>query len=59
LAVPKRKKSRAKRDSRRAHHKKVKQYTASECPQCHQPKMPHHVCPECGHYDGKQVLEVK
>lgn len=21
--------------------------------------MPHHVCPSCGHYKGKQVVEVK
>jgi len=59
LAVPKRKTSRAKRDSRRANHNKIKPSTVCVCPQCHQPKLPHHVCPECGYYDGKQVLEVK
>jgi len=59
LAVPKRKTSRAKRDSRRANHNKIKSSTICVCPQCHQSKLPHHVCPECGYYDGKQVLEVK
>ena len=28
------------------------------CPQCHEPKMPHHVCPECGYYDGKEVVKA-
>ena len=38
MAVPKRKMSKARRDSRRAM------------------KMPHRVCPECGYYNGKQVV---
>ena len=50
MAVPKRKMSKARRDSRRANPGFV------ECPQCHEPKMPHHVCTECGYYDGKEVI---
>ncbi|ETJ00916.1 MAG: hypothetical protein Q619_VDC00177G0002, partial [Veillonella dispar DORA_11] len=23
---------------------------------CHEPKMPHRVCPTCGHYKGEQVV---
>lgn len=26
------------------------------CPQCHEPMMPHRVCPTCGHYKGEQVV---
>ena len=55
MAVPKRKMSKARRDSRRANWK----LTASgfvSCPQCHEPKMPHRVCPECGYYDGREVV---
>jgi large subunit ribosomal protein L32 len=27
----------------------------SECPQCHERKLPHQVCPHCGFYRGRQV----
>jgi large subunit ribosomal protein L32 len=29
------------------------------CPQCHQPRLSHHVCPNCGTYRGRQVLPIK
>lgn len=28
----------------------------STCPQCHEPKLPHRVCPNCNYYDGKEVI---
>ena len=57
MAVPKRKMSKARRDSRRANWKlEVPGYVA--CPQCHEPKLPHHVCAECGYYDGKEVVSA-
>jgi len=28
------------------------------CPQCGSPKLPHRVCPHCGHYKGREVIEV-
>ncbi|MEZ7891836.1 MAG: 50S ribosomal protein L32 [Candidatus Wallbacteria bacterium] len=28
-------------------------------PECRQPVRPHHVCLECGTYDGKKVMEIK
>jgi len=30
-----------------------------ECPRCHAPRLPHHVCQSCGFYNGRLVLEVK
>ncbi len=27
-----------------------------ECPHCHAMILPHRVCPECGYYEGRQVL---
>jgi large subunit ribosomal protein L32 len=30
-----------------------------ECPHCHERKRPHHVCPNCGWYGGRQVIEFK
>jgi large subunit ribosomal protein L32 len=28
------------------------------CPQCNEPKLPHRVCPTCGHYNGREIVEV-
>ena len=58
MAVPKRKKGRAKTNSRRSSHS-LNAVATQECPQCHEPKLPHHVCPHCGTYDGKQVIAVE
>ena len=58
MAVPKRKMSKARRDQRRANWKlEAPGFVA--CPQCHEAKMPHRVCPECGYYDGKEVIAHK
>jgi large subunit ribosomal protein L32 len=58
MAVPKRKISRARRDARRATHA-GKAPSVGECPQCHAPKLPQRVCPNCGMYDGRQVVTVE
>ncbi|MEW6188531.1 MAG: 50S ribosomal protein L32 [Actinomycetota bacterium] len=58
MAVPKRKISRSRRDKRRAHWR-ISMPTFSECPQCHQPKLAHRVCPNCGYYGGKRVMEIE
>jgi len=55
---PKRRHSKARRDRRRAHDA-LPVPAASECPQCHERKMPHRVCPSCGFYKGREVIEVK
>ncbi|MDH4140206.1 MAG: 50S ribosomal protein L32, partial [Coriobacteriia bacterium] len=31
----------------------------SLCPQCHEVKLPHRVCPSCGYYDGKEVIDTE
>jgi large subunit ribosomal protein L32 len=54
MAVPKRKTSKSRRDKRRT-HVKLTTPTLVECSQCHQPKRPHHVCPTCGTYRGREV----
>lgn len=58
MAVPKRKISKARRDKRRASNIKMTAPNLSECPQCHEPMMPHRVCPSCGHYKGVEVISV-
>ncbi|MFH1737053.1 MAG: 50S ribosomal protein L32 [Actinomycetota bacterium] len=57
MAVPKRRTSKTNRNSRRAHHK-LNIPNTTECPQCHQPKLPHHACPNCGYYRGRPAIEV-
>ncbi|MDY0340691.1 MAG: 50S ribosomal protein L32 [Coriobacteriia bacterium] len=58
MAVPKRKTTRATRDARRATHH-VEAPSRSVCSQCHEPKLPHRVCPSCGYYDGKEIIDTE
>jgi len=55
---PKRRHSKARGRKRRTHDT-LKPIAVSECPQCHEAKMPHNVCPHCGFYRGRQVHEVE
>ena len=58
MAVPKGKVSKARRNSRRANWK-LSLPGITECPQCHEMKLTHRVCKNCGYYNGKQVLKVE
>jgi large subunit ribosomal protein L32 len=58
MAVPKKKTSKSRRGHRRSHDSlSIPAY--SECSQCHEIKRPHHICPHCGYYKGKEVMEVE
>jgi large subunit ribosomal protein L32 len=57
-ALPKRKYAKARQGKRRAHLGMVVP-ALDLCPQCHSPKLPHHACPTCGSYAGREVIEVK
>lgn len=58
MAVPKKRKSKAKTRSRRAQHDKIEAIRLQRCPECFAPKRAHRVCRECGYYRGEQVVEV-
>jgi large subunit ribosomal protein L32 len=58
MATPKRKKTKSKSRMRAAAWKATAP-TYAECPQCHQPKLPHRVCGNCGYYAGREVIEVE
>ena len=58
MANPKKRHSKSRRDKRRANWK-VKATSVSTCSQCRQPKRPHRVCVNCGHYDGKEIISAE
>ncbi len=57
-ALPKQRISRKRRGDRRS-QQHLKPMQLVECPQCHNPRQPHHVCPISGTYRGRQVVAVK
>jgi len=56
MAVPKQKKSRSRRGMRRSHDS-LAPAANIECPNCGERKRPHHLCAQCGYYDGREVVE--
>ncbi|MBW1973194.1 MAG: 50S ribosomal protein L32 [Deltaproteobacteria bacterium] len=58
MAVPKRKKSKSRRDKRRT-HKKLSAPALVPCPQCNELKPPHRACFYCGTYKGEEVIKIK
>jgi len=58
MALPKRKTSKGSRDRRRSHLALTRTKLVA-CPQCHEMRLPHHVCPSCGSYKGTEVIEIK
>ena len=55
MATPKGKISKARKHSRQANWK-LSAPAIVECPQCHQMKLSHRVCKQCGYYKGVQVV---
>lgn len=58
MALPKHRHSKARRDKRRT-HQKLTPPNLSVCPQCNEPKLPHQICPSCGYYKGRTVIETE
>lgn len=58
MGVPKRRHSHSRKNKRRAMWRKMEAPAVTECPQCHELKQPHRVCPACGFYKGKSVVAV-
>jgi len=55
MPLPKRRHSSSRQGKRRTHWKAVPP-NVSECSNCHQPKLPHRACPNCGYYKGRSVF---
>jgi large subunit ribosomal protein L32 len=56
--LPKQKSSRTRRDRRRAHDA-LKAKNLTQCNNCGEMRLPHRVCPNCGHYKGREVVVVE
>ena len=59
MAVPKRRNTSSKRNTRRANHDKVAAPNIVPCTNCSAPMVSHRVCPSCGFYKGKQGVATK
>ena len=57
--VPYGRKSRSRSRMQRAANLRYSPKGHVECKTCNEPKAPHHVCPKCGQYAGRQVLAVR
>lgn len=55
MPLPKRRHSQARGRKRRTHYKLAAPNLA-ECSNCHSLRLPHHICPECGYYNGKEII---
>lgn len=58
MPVPKRKHSKARRDSKHA-NKHIRPQAITACANCGHPLSTHQACMECGFYKGKKVLRTK
>lgn len=55
MAVQQNRVTRSRRNMRRSHDALVAA-NPNECPSCGELKRPHHVCPSCGWYAGREVV---
>jgi len=56
--LPKRRTSKARKGKRRSHHALTPIATVT-CGHCNQIALPHRVCPNCGWYQNRQVVETE
>ena len=59
MPVPKRKQSKSRRDTRRAHDALVAPNHIVKCESCQEWKERHRVCKKCGTYRGRAVFVIK
>lgn len=59
MAVPKYKISKAKSRTRKSINMKLSAPQLVECGTCGNKVLPHRVCPKCGFYRGKQILNLE
>jgi large subunit ribosomal protein L32 len=57
MANPTHRHTRSRRDKRRANWKISAPHVVL-CPKCQEPTLSHRVCPNCGVYRGKKIIDV-
>jgi large subunit ribosomal protein L32 len=40
-------------------HDSLKATGYQECPNCGELRLPHNLCPSCGHYKGREILKTE
>lgn len=58
MPVPKHKLAKYKKYLKRQ-HQKLKERKLIKCKNCAEMILPHQVCPFCGYYKGKRVIEIE
>ncbi|MGV3484017.1 MAG: 50S ribosomal protein L32 [Planctomycetaceae bacterium] len=56
MAVPKRRHSNSRTGKRRSHHH-LKKRQIAYCPACSSATPTHTICPKCGYYQGRTIVE--
>jgi len=57
MPVPKRKRSKRRRDKRFA-NKGLKEHAVATCEHCHEVRLPHTACRFCGYYKGIKIYKT-
>ena len=55
--VPKKKTPKSRQGKHRS-HQHMPAVATTKCPRCHSPRQPHHVCPSCGFYKGREAVAI-
>ncbi len=55
MAVQQNRKTSSKRNMRRSHDA-LSPTSSTECPNCGELRLPHHVCGACGYYNDREVV---
>ncbi|MGN1071325.1 MAG: 50S ribosomal protein L32 [Bradymonadia bacterium] len=59
MAVPKKRVSHSRTKMRRSINDRLTAPQCSVCPECGEPKLPHHACMSCGKYKSVQAIKVE
>jgi len=58
MPVPRKKKSKARRNNRRS-HQHLPKHQVQKCTRCGSARMSHRVCPSCGYYKDTEVVTME